>query len=246
MEFSFKDFFAEEKNEISTSMARTKQTKRDVQKKQRKVIRRVFAHPFQKNKDIGTRTLCGIKILKKIARGSFGRVYQGKRGDGVMCAVKFVDLRDGETQQTFLLESNMSELLAEEGIAPKIIAQWEMPDCDMAVIATELWTCTLEDYLQDVGLSKPNSLIVEKLRYCVRKMHKTGHVHLDIHEGNVLLKLENDEVVDLALTDFGKTTHIYGIRQEELDDAIDHFDLNPTNDPTNIDWQMVEKIKRGT
>jgi serine/threonine protein kinase len=237
--------FAEKNGIDCATMARTKQTKRTTDGANK--VRRVFAHPFQRNVDIGTRTLEGIKILKKIARGAFGRVYQGRREDGMICAVKFVDLRDEETDASFMLESSMSELMAEEGVGPKVIKQWRMPKHDLAVIATELWSCTLEDYLQDHGLKKPGKRIMSKLHNCVEKMHETGHVHLDLHGGNVLLKSNGQgKVVDVALTDFGKSSHIQGIAKEQINSAVDYYQLKRTDDPTKVDWQMVNKIKKGT
>ena len=226
-------------------MGREKQSQRKEEGKKKRV-RRVFTHPFQKTVDVGTRLLKGFEVGKKIANGAFGRVYKGKRvEDGRECAFKFVDLRKKDAYEGVVLEFELANLLSDVGVGPKVLGYWKIPTMDMAFLVTELWTTTLEDYLHDENLKKPSKKIMDLLRAQVEKMHKTGHVHLDIHSGNVLLKLDKKRrPIDLVLTDFGKSTHQKGCAQWQLDSPIEYFKLKRSNDPADIDWQMVEKIKK--
>lgn len=225
-------------------MARTKQTQRGGTEKR---PRRVFVHPFQKKKDVGTRTIKGFKVMKKIATGAFGKVYKGKRiEDDQACALKFVDLRDEETNEGALLEFELANLFGHAGIGPKVFGYWRIPSLDLALMVTELWSITLEDFLQDRKIKKPSATIMKILTKRVQEMHETGHVHLDIHAGNVFLRLnQTGDVEDVCLADFGKATHHKGIAQWQLDDASSFYKLKKSSDPKNLDWQMVEQIKKG-
>ena len=224
-------------------MARTKQTQRNEAKKR---VRKVFPHPFEKTVDVGTRSFRGFEVIKKIAKGAFGRVYKGKAQNGEFCAMKFVDLNDEATHKGVVLEFELANMLSSCGVGPKVLGYWRIPSVDMALLVTDLWSTTLEGYLHDNKIKKPSKKIMKKLQKQLQGMHDTDHVHLDLHSGNVLLRLnEKNKVVDVALADFGKATHKKGFAEWQLKEAIKKWKLDSSNDPVNLDWQMFEKIKQG-
>ena len=177
---------------------------------------------------------------KKLAKGAFGKVYKAER-DGQRVALKFQNLDDAE--DNFELERCLTEWLSEEGIGPRFVDQFVIKEARLGVIATELWHGTLEDYMHKHKRSTVPQIVMDKLRQQVRKLHHLDHVHLDIHEGNVLLKLRGSEVVDATLTDFGHTTHVLGIEAKQLKLPIKLYGLKKTDDPKDIDWQLLQNLE---
>jgi serine/threonine protein kinase len=234
-------------------MARTKQTQREANKHhhhQQQRRRRTFPHPFDKKIDLGHRTLNGFTIGKKLGVGAFGAVYEGRRhSDGKKCALKFVDLTDEETKETFVREFRLAKKLSTDyGVGPKVLEYWKMPKRHhrLAVLITDLWSISLDGYLKEHGKKRPSQFVMSKVEEQVKRMHESGYVHMDLHSHNILLNVDNrGNVVDAVLTDFGKSLHYRDVTDERLEDVIEYYDLSSESNPKKIDWQMVELVRDG-
>lgn len=198
-----------------------------------------ITHPFKKKKRV---TLPGIHILKRIAKGSFGKVYHGIK-NGVNCAVKLVDLRD--TEGDFPMEGMVTEWLSEQKIGPQFLGCWSVPNEDLGVLVSELWNGTLDDFMEKNNRKTVPKIVLDKVTSQIEKLHSLGHAHLDLHGGNILVKWDSTgkNVLDATITDFGKTHHINGIEQDKLNLPIELFKLKRTTCPKSIDRQFIQVLK---
>jgi len=202
----------------------------------------VFRHPFKKQRQISITHLKGFDILKSIAKGSFGKVYKGRK-DGIDCAIKFVDLKDHEGD--FPMEGIVTEWLSSYKIGPEFRGCWSIPSEGLGVLVSDLWDGSLDDFMDNNNRKIVPKEVMGKVTSQVEKLHKLGHAHLDLHGGNVLVKWDSTgkKIIDTTITDFGKTQHITGISNERLELPIDLFDLKPTKCPKNIDQQFIKQLR---
>jgi serine/threonine protein kinase len=201
-----------------------------------------FHHPFKKQRLLSPLHLKGFTILKSIAKGSFGRVYKGRK-DGIDCAIKFVDLKDHEGD--FPMEGIVTEWLSSHKIGPKFRGCWSIPKEGLGVLVSDLWDGCLDDFMDKNDRKIVPKMVMDKVTSQVKKLHDLGHAHLDLHGGNVLVKWDSTgkKIVDTTITDFGKTQHIEGLSQERIDLPVDLFELKKTKCPKNIDRQFIAQLR---
>ena len=200
-----------------------------------------FRHPFRK-KDVSLDAIKGFQLVKKIGKGSFGKVYKAKK-DGKECAFKFVDLNDKEGD--FALEGILTEWFSSEKIGPQFIGCWDIKKENLGVLASDLWDCSLDDFMEKNDRSRVPKLVMDKVTAQIKRLHSLDHVHLDLHGGNVLVKCNatGKNVVDATIADFGKSMHVHNINQKRLKLPIELFELRPTKDPKNIDLQLLKQLR---
>ena len=205
--------------------------------------KKTFQHPFKKQKRLSNIFLKGFDILKPIAKGSFGKVYKGRKKDGKPCAIKFVDLKD--TEGDFPMEGIITEWLSSYKIGPEFYGCWSIPQEGLGVLVSDLWDGTLDDFMDNNDRKVVPKVVMDKVTRQVEKLHSLGHAHLDLHGANVLVKWDSTgkKIVDATITDFGKTHHVEGIDKERLKLPIELFDLKPTKCPKNIDKQFIQQLK---
>jgi len=63
------------------------------------------------------------------------------------------------------------------------------------------------DELKDVNQCTLNYYILNMLINKINKLHELGYIHGDLHEGNILIKMDNTtgNVDNITISDFGKT-----------------------------------------
>jgi serine/threonine protein kinase len=77
-------------------------------------------------------------------------------------------------------------------------------------------------------------------------MHELGFAHLDLHEDNVLVRLDSKKrkIRKTTICDFGLAKSLKEISQKDIAEVIDDYDLKQTKDPRKLDFLMVREIEK--
>jgi len=108
--------------------------------------------------------------------------------------------------------SDFDELIAEMSkSAPQIVPYWfedlGVGDPSVYYIIMDRWDMDLRVWTMEKGsLEDIAPEVMGRFVEGIRELHKLGIVHMDLLPKNILVKLdENDEVVELGMTDFGNS-----------------------------------------
>lgn len=87
---------------------------------------------------------------------------------------------------------------------------------------------------------------IDDIKKELDRMHRCGFVHLDLHEDNVLVRLDDKKrkIERATICDFGLAKAIKDVSAKDIADVIDDYDLKPTNDPEKLDFLMVREIEK--
>jgi hypothetical protein len=173
----------EEEEEIVVKKKKTKEIKIVVGKKKEQIVTE--------------ECLKGYEIKNILGKGGYGGVYVGCDIDNnCTYAVKFM-----ANKESFLNEHNIVSKISVPpyNIGPKYHGSWWCNEDGIGMIVTDRWTKQLPE-----NKCLPLHLF-EKLKKQIELLHSLGYVHCDILEKNVLIKYQNNKIVDVTLTDFGLT-----------------------------------------
>jgi serine/threonine protein kinase len=147
-----------------------------------------------------------IKLGKPLGSGQFGRVYRGTL-DGTPCIVKIVSEQAAFEQE--LRGATIMNRLHENGNNPHFCQMIQFDEKKRNLVYTNVLDATLEGWVKSSIL--PN-LTIDSLTRLHRVFQECERVyeimianninHLDIHGGNIMLKLDGDEIV-VAFIDYG-------------------------------------------
>jgi serine/threonine protein kinase len=209
-----------------------------------------FRNPFVRRGSgsvLSSRQMRRYHIGKLIGKGAYGKVFSAKKNMGhgrQYVAIKMVDTGSSEDgYRQFMMERWTTELLhVDGGIGRK-------DHKTLGIIVTELWECTLADYMSRTARKAIPKLVIDKVQQQLDRLHSHYRLaHMDVHGCNVMVKLDRDTtntITDATLVDFGNAVHLDGVDQEIMQQTIDHNDLPRTiKDPRRIDHCMFSKMKK--
>ena len=146
----------------------------------------------------------------------------------------YISLTRQERKLNFNWEHALTKKASELGVGPAVHEAFvcdnvlRVPEygslLSLGFIVMDRWDVTLEDYLEEGGGKLSNDLY-EKLKGLVAILHENGISHYDLHEGNIVLKLDSEGVpIDIALIDFGNSIMKERNNEEAFLEAV-NFDL---------------------
>lgn len=191
--------------------------------------------------------LKNYRIVKRIGAGSFGKVYKAISPSNIEVAVKLVDLKDTEFDE-FQREYGLTSFLAERGVGPQIIGGWHIKSDgnDVGVIVSDLWDTTLGDFMDKSDKRTVPKNAVNDIEKELTTMHRLGFVHLDLHEDNVLVRLDSKKrkIEKATICDFGLAKRCADVSKRDMAEVIADYDLKPTKTPEKLDFLMVREIEK--
>jgi serine/threonine protein kinase len=212
-------------------MARGKQSARDLK------------NPFTRGSILSVGQLRHYRIIKRVGRGSYGSVYKVEKQGEVM-ALKLVNLREA-THDEFVMECHITKLASQLKAGPTYSDSWRIAKGKVGVIVTDLWDMSLEKFMDTSGLKTVPKVVVDKIQGQLDRIHAHGVSHLDLHAGNILVRLNSKgKVSDATLTDFGQAMRTQQVDSETLQDIIDHFELPKRATASEVDVRLFKQIKR--
>lgn len=208
-------------------------------------------NPFEKKvpRFITSVQLKNYRVVKRIGAGSYGKVYKAISPSlsNNEVAVKLVDLKDTEFNE-FQREYGLTSFLAEHGVGPSIINGWRIKGegNDVGVIVSDLWDTTLGEFMDNSGKRTVPKNVVNDIEKDLTTMHRLGFVHLDLHEDNVLVKLDSKKrkIEKATICDFGLAKRVSDVSQSDIAEVIDDYELKQTTNPKKLDFLMVREIEK--
>jgi serine/threonine protein kinase len=216
-----------------------------------------FRNPFVRGGSaLSTRQLHHYQMGKRIGKGAYGKVFRAKKKtENHRVALKIVDTSSSEHGYTqFNMERWTTEMLSQDGgIGPNFHDGWciRKNGKTLGMLAIELWDCSLEVFMKLTARRTVPKIVIDKVQTQLAQMHSHYKVaHMDVHAGNVLLKLEKGaprdkpKVLGVTLADFGNVMYLEGIDEELMQLTIDMYDLpRSIKDPRRIDHAMLSLMK---
>lgn len=184
------------------------------------------------------------KIINKIGNGEYGSVWLVKKGKKKYALkVQTIDMKImsdlSETYKRLENELKKSELMGKYGIGPKVYDYYICADGNMVnviLIMEYMNYGTLESYLRIHSLKESDQIqILDKMK----KMHKLGIIHGDIHEGNILVKKMKGKFY-FYLGDFGFSKDFNQIKQNRIKSDLRSLDNIIQNE--YISTELIAKL----
>jgi len=144
--------------------------------------------------------LGGYEIVRPLARGGFGSVYQARSGDGRDVAVKVLHRKDAGAVARFEREARLLDSLGEdEGFVP-FLGAGDAPEGPFIVMGFAAGG-SLRDRLRRGPLPFEDAVALARaLARTLAKAHERGIVHRDLKPDNVLFSADGRALVaDLGL-----------------------------------------------
>ena len=213
-----------------------------------------FRNPFvRKGSALSMRQLRGFQVEKIIGRGAYGKVYKASKAHSSSSsfAIKIVDSSTLNPCQ-FQMECWITEWLSlDAGIGPTFHGSWTVraDGKRLGMLATELWDMTLEEFMKTRKRKTVPKVVLEKIWQQLKQMHSHFRlIHMDVHSGNILLKLSPSKVkvIDATLADFGNATNLDAPDMDLMSATIDMYDLphqKHLDDPKKIDHSLFTRMK---
>ena len=232
---------------------------------------KVLRNPFKRaGFIISTRQLRGYQIVKRIGSGAYGRVFSARKAGkshlkdtDVMVALKVVNITVGDDRKDFLNEVSLSERFSTiANIGPTFLQSWKMvvDGKRIGVITMRLWDTSLGRFMDRSSRKSVPRLVLEKISAQLRALHRLGYAHMDLHSGNILVKVKSDRsvrmagqkekqerlvIVDATLADFGHSMALADVDEARLKEVVEWYELpKTTRDPKQVDLKLLAKIKR--
>lgn len=164
--------------------------------------------------------------LEFVGSGTYGIVF----GDGKLC-VKITDKDEIEPQ-----EVELSYALGKRGYGPKLVSYGMIelpaeylrkllaqvssdhtprftivePTTEAIYICYEQWDCTLSKAWNDLDITEETfAIVLDKWKCAIQQIHLYDYYHLDIVGNNILVKIKDNKIVDLCITDCGIATQTH-------------------------------------
>ena len=144
------------------------------------------------------------KLIRKIGEGSYGEIYEVIEScSGFHFAMKLMDFRCNDSKQTYLREVYFILRFSHPNILS--IHDHYIVDDNYGVIITEKMDVDLMDYLLGKHSLPINEsrFIFQQICNAISHLHSHSVAHCDIKPENILLRIENDQIVEVKLCDFG-------------------------------------------
>lgn len=236
---------------VKGDKAKDKNKKNKNNKKITTTTTKAIRNPFKRGGSlISDRQLKGFSIVKRLGAGVSGKVFVAAKhanDNSDRVALKMVDASKDALAE-FIFESGLSEQLSAIcSIGPKFQKAWKIraDGKTIGIIVTDLWDTTLEKYMDKNKLKTLPRLVVDTISRQITQMHQLGIVHLDIHGGNILLKLDpRGTPKDATLADFGNAMDLDAVDGDFLKEVIEWFEIPKTKDPKKVDVSLFSRLKR--
>lgn len=114
-------------------------------------------------------------------------------------------------------------------------------------MVSELWDTTLGAFMDESDKRTVPKNVIKDIERELSIMHRLGYVDLDLHEDNVLVRLDpmKRKIVRATLCDFGLAKHIEDVTSRDIADVIDDYEIKTTTkDPKKLDFLMVREIEK--
>jgi serine/threonine protein kinase len=224
-------------------------------------------NPFKRGGSlISNRQLRGYQIIKRIGTGAYGRVFHARKGskrasketEETIFAFKMVDITEVDGREEFSNEVKHSELFSTvAGIGPTFFKSWKLnvDSKRIGVIVTELWDTSLRRYMERSSRKSVPCLVRDKISAQLQALHQLGYAHMDLHSGNILVKVEErgvgkkgegkkKTIINATLCDFGRSMPLDDVDEPMLEHVIDWYELpKTTHDPKIVDLKLFARIK---
>lgn len=197
---------------------------------------------------LSSRQLRHHKLGRLVGKGASGRVYKATKNKSVF-AIKMVKLSRWKTRAEFQMEMVLSEVFASMGVGPAFHGAWvsranaSFPA--VGVLVTDIWTMTLEDYLDQHGRLPQH--LCKKLERQLHDIHDFQYVHMDIHEANVLVRTNDQgKAIDATLADFDHAMFLGAIDEDAVARTKEAAGVpKRIHDPKEIDkWMLRRALKK--
>jgi len=114
----------------------------------------------------------------------------------------------------FMNEVKFLQKMSSIQIGPIYYGAWTCLKGTIGIIVTELWDKSYHQYL--IEGHKPTFPFFTVIVDQIKKIHDNGYIHRDLHHGNILLKIGDDNsITDVAITDFGKMIEFKNIDKDK-------------------------------
>jgi serine/threonine protein kinase len=118
----------------------------------------------------------------------------------------------------FINEATLYLLFSDNNIGPTVLDTWYSVngnlfngyiitlkmDCDLLKLMENTKGSKYDNYTLKENI-KVKSEAIKELKYEVLKLHDLGYIHCDLMPKNILVKLEDDTITKMTITDFGLT-----------------------------------------
>ena len=143
----------------------------------------------------------------------------------------FVDDKSIKYETKFKNEAEINKIASDLGVSPKFYNAFicsnvlPIPETflliDLGFIVTDKWDIILSDYFEKYNKSLPEH-IINLMKEKLRKLHSARIAHRDLHEGNIILKLDKqNNPIDIAFIDFGQSINLIEHPEEEENSISD-------------------------
>ena len=132
--------------------------------------------------------------------------------------IKHKTTKDELELDDFINEATLYLLFNDNNIGPNVLDTWYTisgklfngyiitlkMDCDLLKLMEDTKDSKYDNYTLKENI-KVKSEAIKELKYEVLKLHDLGYIHCDLMPKNILVKLEEDTITKMTITDFGLT-----------------------------------------
>ena len=151
------------------------------------------------------------------------------------CCIKRLKLTTTMHRDFYFYQVMLYKLFSHHGVTPTFL--FSIATEMYGYIATELWHRTLknEDMLP--------AMLLSELKSKLNRMHDLGYLHNDLHHKNIVVKVWNGEIEDVALIDFEMTITIMKARQVIIPYVLPSSLISKYDDePELLDREILENM----
>ena len=148
------------------------------------------------------------------------------------CCIKRLKLTTQAHHDFYLSQVSIYKLFSDHEITPTFL--FSIATQMYGYIATELWHGPLES--EDI---LPPAQIFE-LKTKLSRMHELGYLHSDLHDKNIIVKIQNGEIQQVALIDFEMILTFAEAQQYVIPYLL--WDNRYKDEPELLDCEILEDI----
>lgn len=178
-----------------------------------------------------------LQIKGLLGSGKYGSIYEACEESVCQKIVKVVDIKTPHTyEDKFQNEAKLNKMASDLGVSPKFYTAFTCSNVptkpgqteDFGFIITEKWDMSLKQYFETYKKEIPGNLVT-LIKQKLEKLIQNKIYHHDMHEGNIVLKLNKTThaPIDIGFIDFGQA--LYDIKDPHYVDTlifIDRVNLN--------------------